>query len=698
MDRRNFFKILSTVSAGAATTACGHKTDALIPLLVAEHQIEPGEEQFHPGVCTACGAGCGTLVRVMRGERTILRGGEKLREPIACIKKIEGNPLDPISGGRLCARGQAEVQSLYHPDRLRGPMRRAGNRGAAQFTAVAWDQAIGSLAEKLAKADRSRIVLLTSAPAGSRALAIQLFLGSIGAPAAIPCTRGNLENLGLERQAAELAFGWKGVPVYDLAQARYVVGIGADFLGAWASPVLYSRQYGHFRQGRPDLRGRLIQAESRMSLTAQNADEWIPLQPGGELAFTLALARLLLEGKLATNSSAVPDAAMETMRAADLKASGVDEKRLRRIARELGESPAPLVVAGASLPHTNSLNALLAAHYVNLMLGNVGQAGGVLAPGDESTVPSGTLDALSSAQVILLDDANPVYLQPRFVPALEKAEFVASFGSFVDDSAAYADVLLPVHHPLESAMAVVPAVSARAAVTVAVPFVKPLYDTRSLEEILAAIANKMNVVFEAPSPKSFVEPRLAGDQTWEQVARQGGLWSTEAAVTKLSKPTAAIDAADATFTGDGAQYPFHFQPYLSLQYGDGSGAFLPWMQELPDPVSSAIWSIPLEIDPQTAARLGLENGVAVRVESPYGSLEASAYIHPAAVPGVICMAIGQGHTHYGRYASGIGANPLAILAPGFGATRVRLIKATNATSRLIQFSTQDREEGPFGHR
>src|SRR5271170_5271025 len=183
MDRRNFFKILSTVSAGAATTACGPKaSDALIPLLVADHEIIPGEEQFHPAVCTACNAGCGTLVRVMRAERTITRNGEKLREPIAAIKKIEGNPLDPISGGRLCARGQAEVQSLYHPDRLRGPMRRTGNRGAAQFTAVAWDQAIGSLAEKLAKADRSRIVLLTSAPAGSRAQAIQRFLESIGAP------------------------------------------------------------------------------------------------------------------------------------------------------------------------------------------------------------------------------------------------------------------------------------------------------------------------------------------------------------------------------------------------------------------------------------------------------------------------------------------------------------------------------------
>ena len=122
MDRRNFFKIVSATSAGALG-GCGKKTDKLIPLLVPEHEIVPGEEQWHPAVCGECGAGCGTLVRIMAGVRTVERNGEPFRERVAAIKKIEGNPLDPISGGRLCARGQASVQSLYHPDRLRGPMR-----------------------------------------------------------------------------------------------------------------------------------------------------------------------------------------------------------------------------------------------------------------------------------------------------------------------------------------------------------------------------------------------------------------------------------------------------------------------------------------------------------------------------------------------------------------------------------------------
>jgi anaerobic selenocysteine-containing dehydrogenase len=684
MDRRNFFKILSTVSAGAATTACGtHATDTLIPLLVADHEIFPGEEHFHPHVCTACNAGCGTLVRVMRGERTITRNGEKLREPIAAIKKIEGNPLDPISGGRLCARGQAEVQSLYHPDRLQGAMRRSGNRGAAQFTAITWDEAIGSLAEKLGNGNKSKILFLTSAPTGTRTQAIQRFLDGIGAPPAVACGLGNL---ALERQAAEAAFGWKGVPVYDLAQARYVVSIGADFLGTWASPVFYSRQYGHFRQGRPDLRGRLVHAESRMSLTASNADEWIPIQPGGELAFTLALARVLLEEKLAKHENGVPAEALKAIRSS---APWTNEKQLRRIARELGASPAPLVIAGASLPRSNSVQALIAAHYLNLMLGNVGQPGGMLPPSSDATERPQDRDlteAIAEAQIVLLDSANPVYLQPASIQALNKAQFVASFGPFLDDSAAYADLLLPSHHPLESAMAVIPSVSAHAGVNVAIPFIKPLYETRAIEDTFNAVAKKMGATFQAPSPKSFVETRMPSDQTWEQVARQGGLWLTEVAKLEPTKPAAAIDTAEPVFSGDAAQYPMHFQPYLSLQYFDGRGAHLTWLKELPDPASSAMFSIPVEMDPQTAERLGVLNGDAVRVESPHGSIDAPVYIHPAAVPGVLSMAIGHK------------INPLTLLAPAFGATRVRLTKTTNAEARLIQFSTQDREEGAFGHR
>ncbi len=718
MERRDFFKILSTVSAGLAATSCGNKSDTLIPMLVSDREIVPGYEQWHPAVCGECPGACGTIVRVMEGERILERNGEKFRERIASIKKIEGNPLDPVSGGRLCARGQAAVQSLYNPDRVPGPLRRTGARGKAEFTAVSWDEALAAVAQTLSKAKSSnpgKILFLTGPQSGARALTIQRFLASLGAPPRITCSPASL---AIERNAAQAVFGWKGVPVYDLGQARYAVGVGADFLGGWASPVYYARQFGHFRQGRPGVRGRLVQAESRMSLTASSADEWLPLRPGSEPHFIVALARLLLDAKLARNPEQLPATVLDSIQAADLGAlirtSGIDEKHLRRIARELGESEAPLVVAGASVIHTNSLQALKAAHHLNALLGNVGRPGGVLPPNPEvSDVPhnGNPIESIKNSQVLLLDRQNPVYSLPLAAGvsrALSGLETIVSFGGFIDDSAAYADWILPDHHILESASAIVPVVSPRPAITVALPFIRPLYDTRPIEQTLGDLAHKINLAFEPATPKSYIEPLLPPDQTWNDVVRQGGLWRDNSSNAVVVKPAAEkLEWSDAEFSGDLQQFPLLFQPYLSLQYHDGRGANLPWMQELPDPASSAMWDLPLEIDPHTAARLNVVTGDWVRVESPAGSLEAAAYVHPAALPGVISMAIGEGHASYGRYASGRGSNPLSILAPvwenstgtlAFGATRVRLARLETKPRELIQFSPQDREQGPWGYR
>ena len=177
MDRRSFFRILTATSAGALT-GCGSKPKELIPLLIPEHEIVPGEEQWHPAVCTECSAGCRTLVRVMEAVRTVERNGQQVHRQIAAIKKIEGNPMDPVSGGRLCARGQAAVQSLYHPDRLQGPMKRAGKRGEAAFTRISWDDALAAASENIAaarSADPNRIAVLAGPVTGTRSAALERF-------------------------------------------------------------------------------------------------------------------------------------------------------------------------------------------------------------------------------------------------------------------------------------------------------------------------------------------------------------------------------------------------------------------------------------------------------------------------------------------------------------------------------------------
>src|SRR6185436_3725534 len=146
------------------------------------------------------------------------------------------------------------------------------------------------------------------------------------------------------------------------------------------------------------------------------------------------------------------------------------------------------------------------------------------------------------------------------------------------------------------------------------------------------------------------------------------------------------------FDGAAAEYPFHLLPYLSPQFGDGSAAHLPWMQELPDALTSAMWSSWVEINPQTAERMHIAQGDLVDVRSPQGVVRVPAMIFPGIAPDVIAMPVGQGHQNFTRYASGRGVNPIAILAPimeaetgalAWAATRVAIARAGDSDRSLI---------------
>src|SRR5258708_9077989 len=95
--------------------------------------------------------------------------------------------------------------------------------------------------------------------------------------------------------------------------------------------------------------------------------------------------------------------------------------------------------------------------------------------------------------------------------------------------------------------------------------------------------------------------------------------------------------------GDAAQYPFHFLPYASQAFNDGSAAHLPWLQEMPDPLTSAMWSSWVEINPQTAERLGLKQGDVIEVTSTQGVLRVPAMISPGTARDVRAMPVGNAH-------------------------------------------------------
>jgi anaerobic selenocysteine-containing dehydrogenase len=709
MDRRRFLKVTAITGTTAALAGCGNPENQIVRFIPAD-EITPGIAEWKPSVCGLCAAGCGITARVMDGDAEVFRNGQPGVTRIGLVKKLEGDPKHPLSQGRLCVRGQAGMQVTYHPDRVVAPLRRTGDRGQARFVEISWDQALGTLVERLDAAAGSpqQIALLGKPRRGRRQQLASELLSRLGAPA--PVAFEAFDDAVL-RRANELSFGHYQLPTYDLAHTRYLVSLGADFLGTWNSPLAHSVAYGAMRQGRPGVRAKFVQAEPRLSQTGASADEFVAVRSGTEGALALGLAHVVLRDGLRPAAAAGRAGALIDGWASGLPSfapaeveqiTSVAAARIERLARELAaHAPAVVAIGGAPLAHTNGLAQALAVNALNALMGSVGVEGGVLFTPQAvlPAAPARRLPALLQApppQVLLLDEANPLFAAPaawKVGEWLRAIPFIASFGAFVDETGAHADLVLPDHSFLESWTESAPESGAAAFVTaVAGPAVKPLYDTRSTPDVLLEVSRRLKQPPSPPLPW----------QTFEEMLQAPVEASAVAAAPPAALPAGLSPAVwqPPALAGDAAEFPFHFLPYPSQAFVDGSLAHLPWLQELPDPLTTAMWSSWVELNASAAQRLGIGDGDIVEVRSAHGTLQAPVVISPGLGPDTLAMPVGQGHEQFTRYASGRGSNPLPILAPSvepvtgqlaWAATRVAVRKVADQDGRLILFAGATRE-------
>jgi anaerobic selenocysteine-containing dehydrogenase len=746
MERRNFIKISALTGVAATLEACRAPDKQLIRF-IPEEELIPGIAVWKPSICTLCSAGCGLTVRVMQGDAEVVRNGKQGVIKMGLAKKLEGNPQNPVNAGKLCARGQAGLQVLYHPDRITKPIKRSGERGSGQFQEITWDDAINELTSHLTALQTLKsantLAFLARPLSGQRRVLIEKFLKAFGAPPAIwyePFDEAVL------RQANLQSFGHAALPTLDLSRADYVLSFGADFLGTWNSPVAQSIGYGEMRRGRPGRRGKFVQVEARMSQTGANADEWIACKPGTEGVLALGIAHVIFSEKLSPNAAGslagmqipgwtarLPDYTPEAVE----KQTGVSAKVIFRLAHEIVRSgSATAFIGGAPLAHTNGLfNALAVNALESLVDGGPGQ-GTILSFTPEVPVNSdgpaaraslASLNALvnSAPQMLLLYDANPIFSAPpatKIREAIAKIPYIVSFGSFIDETSAQADLILPDHAPLEQWLDGQPeSGSFKAMATLAPPAVLPLHDTRPMTDILLSVAQHLGgevakalpwTSYDAMLKAAFTPLRAHWDSSsektdddfWSALQVRGGWWlngspSTVNAGPRSSatgsKSASAIQTAP-EFAGSASDFPFYFQPYVTPTLGDGSTANLPWMQELPDVLTTAMWSSWVEINPKTGEKLGIRQGDLVEIASQAGSLRVPAVLSPGIAPDLLAMPVGQGHENFGRFANGHGANPLSILAPvvehntgslAWAATRVKLTRVGGPEqAKLVLFA------------
>jgi anaerobic selenocysteine-containing dehydrogenase len=695
ISRRDFLK-LGVLGAGTVVLA-GCKFPQRY--VVLEPYVRPPEEQlagqdtWYATTCRQCPSACGLIVRTMNGRAL----------------KVEGNPEHPLNRGKLCARGQAGVQILYHPDRLKSAVKQA-KRGSREFTPLSWNDALGLLSSKLQSAGSGLAFW-----GGSRMSShlYSLFTSLVKAAGGMSPVLFDLEtSLAGNRALSDSSLALLGVdqaPAFDLSNSDLVFSFGSDFLGAGPMPVYYGVGFGSFRNNLQGKRGYLVQFEPRMSLTGAAADEWVPLRPGVEGQVAQAIAFLIASQSLGSPDMIERARAVASTVDLNAVAASVDipVDKLVLFARLFAGADHPLAIPGGTIGGKDNAASINAVQLLNYISGAIGKPGGVNSGLDAGLAALGKLptsaladaqkliEAMRSGQVqaLMIYGANPVYELPAslgFVDALAKVPFVVSFDPIVDETGVQSDLIFPDRTALESwGYELVSAGLPAPFLSSQQPIVEPLYSTPATGDVILSAAKSIPAAAQLlpwTDEVAYIRDTLtiplaaalnngSSDQKWTAFLQHGGAQLPAAAAGEGTRfaPMPLLPAPQ--YQGDEAAYPFFLEIYQSPMLGGGSGASQPWLQGSPDTMTSLSWQTWVEINPATAQKLGLIDGDVVKIASPNGEIEALVDTYPAIRPDTVAVPTGQGHSDSGRYARSRGSNPANLVGPQTDANSASLVWA-----------------------
>ena len=642
MNRREFLGTsVFAATAGLALDACAPEATQLIPILIPEEPFVPGEEIWTRSTCFECNASCGIEVRKIDGR----------------LVKVEGNPEHPMSRGGLCARGQAIPQAMYHPDRIQTPLEKQSD---GSWTELTWDDALARVASSLSA--NNDIAFLTGSVTGHRREIVHRFLQAFGS------TRHLVHNpFPLHHAVGDV----------DVDNASYVVSFGAELLESHVSPVRFARGLAALRQSRPGRRGKFVMVGPRLSLTAANADEWVPARAGEELDVALGIARVLIRDGLHEASDA--DGFRELVA---LVESVEPSPEVERLAHEMAENRPAIAIAGGGAALTAAVS------HLNALLGT--QTAQTSAPPFEPwpAMPgeapvSRSLTRARDAEppaVLFVADTNPLYSLP---PAFELGDWLSSiqlkvsFATIMDETSAACDLVLPESMSFERFEDAVPEGAPVPTATLSQPLlVRPLYDTRSMPDALIAIAQRADRGDSFPwsSYEAALRAAWSGLGSWSQALSRGGWWDETATAEPVGHrwDTTALASRPERTEAD-----LELHVYGSTALGDGRSARLPYLQELSDPITGVRWGSVVEIATDRADTLGIASGDIIEVSSEWGTLQAAAFVTPGIHPDVIAIAAGQGHTNNGRYANARGVNAFSLLGQNPDGTSVSIRKVSS---------------------
>jgi len=324
------------------------------------------DEKVIRSTCGLCHGGCGVLVHVKAGR----------------IAKVEGDSESPLSGGTMCAKGLAAKQLVYHPDRLKYPMKRVGRRGEGKWVRISWSEATQTIAAKLNDIkERFGVEAVGFACGTARPIPFK-YVFRVGYSFGSPNTRIATPHICFSPRIAcgTLMFG-RPLQYHVEENSGCIMVVGGNFFHSNADQNLARRLLQGLKKG-----AKLIVVDPVFSSIASKADLWLQVRPATDCALFLGMLNVIVSEELydadfvskwtkgfealREHVKAYPPEEVE-------KITWVPADKIREAARIYAKSKPACLVLGVSVEqNTNTTNTVRAAWLLPVVTGNVDVPGG----------------------------------------------------------------------------------------------------------------------------------------------------------------------------------------------------------------------------------------------------------------------------------------------------------------------------------
>jgi thiosulfate reductase/polysulfide reductase chain A len=468
LSRRDFLKM-------GAAAASAFAVGSMIPAQVAQAARDAGlldsaGDGYIASMCEMCVWRCGLLAKVVDGR----------------VVKLEGNPDNPHSKGNLCPRGQSGLMNTYDPDRVLTPLIRVSKRGEGLFRKASWEEALDLIASKMQGIKDTygaEAMVFSTTHCLSQPL-FENLMYAFGSP-----------NYGTQRSlcfnamivANQITFGMEE-PDRDYQNVKYILLTGRNLMEAISTSETHDLSYAI------DNDVKVVYIDPRFTKTAAKASEWLPIRPGTDLAFHLAMINVIISEKL-YNSSFVNQYTVGFEQVAlavtgytpewAATLTGVEADVIRRIAREFAAA-GKYALAHNGWRTSNFVNSFATERAITILNTLVGNWGTTILPssGEETgtlgqppqppypRISAQRLDGVPwkypvvplkigvfqemrdnivtgnpyQAHGWFISRQNPIMSIPdraKTLEAFSKMDFIATVDILLNDTAWFSDVVLP---------------------------------------------------------------------------------------------------------------------------------------------------------------------------------------------------------------------------------------------------------------